>query len=295
MKRIIISLISFFALSQLAASAQNSDRLFPYPQPPEDMQNLYERCNYIVYKFWEPADFKSAFSARAKLNRTFGDWLSYMPYASADTVRLAVDRLHERIKKSGQQSYDIAKMAEAWLYSDTAQYRSDELYSMFVDAAVSNKKIPSDKREYFSRQKLILDNSSIGKAVPDLELTKPDGTTTTFAADTSSFTLLFVYEPDCVDCSFARVRLSADMILNQLNVAGIVRIISLYAGQPDADFVKAADEFPKEWLNVASPLAADYIDMRMKPAIYYLDKGHKIIGKELSVDNILEAFRKLIK
>ncbi|MDE5553681.1 MAG: DUF5106 domain-containing protein, partial [Muribaculaceae bacterium] len=201
MKKLFLT-ISVCIISALQTiSAQQPDQLFPYPQPPEDMTNLYERCNYLVYKFWDQCDIKSAFSKKAKLNAAFGDWLGFMPYASADTVYMAIDNFHKSIKKSGEHSLAIAKMAENWLYSDTARYRSDELYGKFVDAAVANKKIPAADRQYFEKQKLIIDNSSVGKLVPDIELTLADGTKTSFAADTSAYTVLFIYEPDCLDCT----------------------------------------------------------------------------------------------
>lgn len=294
MKRLLLIISLSVTLSSIAI-AQSDNRLFPYPEPPKDMTNLYERCNYLVYKFWDQCNIKSAFSTKSKLNTAFGDWLGFMPYASADTVYLAIENFHKLFRKSGEQSYEIAKMAETWLYSDSAQYRSDELYSRFVDEAVANKKIPAEKRRYFERQKKILDNSSVGKIVPDINLTKADGSKTSFFADSSSYTILFIYENDCFDCSLARVRLSADMVVNQLNDAGIVRVVSLYNGEPDAEFSTAVTAFPEKWINVASGETDSYFDIRVKPAIYYLDKDHKIIGKELSVDNILDAFRKLIK
>lgn len=295
MKKLISFIFAIIVLSSNIISAQTENRLFPYPEPPKDMTNLYERCNFLVYKFWDQCNIKSAFSAKAKLNSAFGDWLGFMPYASADTVYMAIDKFHDSFKKNGKQALEIAKMAESWLYSDTAKYRSDELYSRFVDAAVANKKIPSEDRKYFEAQKLILDNSSVGSKIPDIELIKEDGTKTSFYADSADYTLLIIYEGDCIDCSFARVRLSADMVLNQLNDGGIVRIISLYAGEPDAAFSEAVAPYPKTWLNVASPETAKYFEMRHKPAIYYLDKEHKVLGKDLVVDNILEAFRTLMK
>lgn len=295
MKKILLTISACVVFIAQSVMAQNDSKLFPYPEPPKDMTNLYERCNFLVYKFWDQCNIKAAFSKRAKLNEAFGDWLSFMPYASADTVYIAIDNFHKSFKKSGEQSLAIAKMAEAWLYSDTAQYRSDELYGRFVDEAAANKKIPAEERRYFEVQKKILDNSSVGKMVPDIELTKADGTKTSFYADSAEFTLLFVYPKDCLDCSFARVRLSADMVINQLNEAGIVRVVSLYAGEPDASFFTAATSFPEKWLNVASPQTEEYFDMRIKPALYYLDKEHRIIAKDLSVDNIITAFQKLIK
>ena len=104
-----------------------------------------------------------------------------------------------------------------------------------------------------------------------------------------------IYRPDCIDCNFARVRLSADMVLNQLNDGGVVRVMSLYAGEPDAEFAAAVTAFPDKWLNVAAPEVEKYFDIREYPALYYLDKDHRIIGKDLKVENILKAFQSLIK
>ncbi len=298
MKRILLIFVVLSSLVSLTTrlSAQDfSDRLFPYPEPPKDMVNLYERCNYLVYKFWDQCDLKSALSSKAKLNKAFGDWLGFMPYASADTVRLAIDNFHKSFKKNGKLALEVARMAESWLYSDTAAYMSDELYGLFVDAAVANKKLPAEDRQHYESQKLILDNSSEGSQLPDLKLTAADGTVTSFYADSAVNTLLMVYPPDCLDCSFARVRLSADMVLNQLNDQGVVRVVTLYAGEPDAAFAKAVANFPPKWINVASAETERYFDMRIKPSLYYLDKDHKIIGKHLNVDNILEAFRSMIK
>lgn len=298
MKKILLIFVSLFAIASApvkVAAVDEADRLFPYPEPPKDMMNLYERCNFLVYKFWDQCNLKSAMSSKAKLNAAFGDWLSFMPYASADTVYLAIDNFHKMFKKDGKLALEIARMAEGWLYADTAAYMSDELYSRFVDAAVANKKIPADERRRFETQKLIIDNSSVGSLLPDITLTAADGSTTSFYADSVDNTLLFVYPPDCLDCSFARVRLSADMVLNQLNDQDVVRVVTLYAGEPDAQFASTVSSFPANWINVASPETERYFDMRFKPSIFYLDKDHRIIGKHLKVDNILEAFRSLIQ
>ena len=59
---------------------------------------------------------------------------------------------------------------------------------------------------------------------------------------------------------------SADMVINQLNDGGIVRVVSLFAGEPDASFLTAVTSFPENWLNVASPQTGEYFDMRVKPA-----------------------------
>lgn len=294
MKKLILVITAFLALGTGQLRAQNETTLFPYPQVPQDMANLYDRCNFLVDKFWERCNFKSAMSSRAKLNKAFGDYIGFMPYATVDTVYMSIDRLMENVRKSGDQAEVFGEMAEAWLYSDTAQYRSDELYYRFLNHTAVNKKIPAETRRRFEAQKRILDSSRVGATLPDIELTKADGSKTTMAADTSDFTLLFIYSPDNFNCTLARTRLAADMVLNQLNDAGIVRVVSLYAGAPDASFSEAVSAMPSGWINVASPVAGEYFDLRYFPAIYYLDRNKKVLGKNLDVDNILAAFRTLM-
>ncbi len=295
MKRLIYTISVFLLITFFKVSAADVNQLFPYPEPPAEMTNLYQRCNFLVDKFWEKCDLKGAFSSRAKLNSAFRDWLSFMPYASADTVYQSIDRFNQHFKKDGQRAAIVAKMAEGWLYSDTASYPSDELYSRFVDAAVANKKIDSDIRKHYEAHKLILDNSSVGRVIPDIKLTRADGFTTTFSADSADYTLLLVYNPGSIDAKFARVRLSADMVLNQLNNQGVVRVVTLCNGPADTSFAVEAAAMPEKWLNVASEETSKYFDMRLDPTIYYLDKDHRIIGKHLMVDNILEAFRSMIQ
>ena len=35
------------------------DPLFDYPSPPEDMQNLHDRSNYVMDPFWDPLNVKT--------------------------------------------------------------------------------------------------------------------------------------------------------------------------------------------------------------------------------------------
>lgn len=296
MKKLFLTISTFLiVVCNFNVSAADDGKLFPYPEPPEEMVNLYQRCNFFVDKFWEKCDLKGAFSSRAKLNTAFKDWLSFMPYASADTVYQAIERFNNNFKKDGQRAAIVAQMAEGWLYSDTASYQSDELYSKFVDATLANKKISSEVRKHYEAHKLILDNSSVGSTLPNIKLTRPDGSTTTFADDSTEYTLIMVYNPGSLDSRFARVRLSTDMVLNQLNDQNVVRVVTLRNGPADATFAVEATTMPENWLNVASEETSKYFDMRLDPMIYYVDKNHKIIGKQLSVDKILEAFRSMIK
>ncbi len=65
---------------------------------------LRERCNFIVYHFWERADFKKVFERPEGLNAAFGDWISFMPYCAADTAHLAIKNLLKDVSKDSKNS-----------------------------------------------------------------------------------------------------------------------------------------------------------------------------------------------
>lgn len=292
MRKIIYPLLTALVLiCSLTVSGQRSDKLFPYPEPPEDITNFYERCTFLVDKFWERCNFKSAFSSKNKLNEAFGDWVSFMPYASGDTVHIAVDRLLETVKKSGDYTLDVARMAERWLYSDSADFVSEEVYLPFAKAAASHKKISSDVRAYYARQTRIIENSAIGAGFPDIKLTLADGTERSALGDSTAYTLVLVASPDCFDCSMARVRLSADPAINGLIEAGLLKVVYVVSGG-SADDVSSC---PASWIAGSSARLDDTIDLSGNPMIYYLDKDNKVLAKNIPVDNVLRAFSNLYK
>ena len=131
-----------------------------------------------------------------------------MPYASADTVYLAIDNFHKIFRKSrANNHWRSLKWPRHGCIPTPRNFVPTNCTVVLSTRQWSTKKIPAEERRYFEAQKKILDNSSVGRKVPDIELTKADGTKTSFYADSAEFTLVFVYPPDCMDCSFARVRL----------------------------------------------------------------------------------------
>ena len=110
MKKFFSSILILFALvsglSQRAEAA--SGDLFIYPVAPDTMMALQPRCDYIVSRFWDRCNFGTAFTKPDKLNRAFGDWISIMPHATADTVHHAIDRLMARFVKKGPETLQLA-------------------------------------------------------------------------------------------------------------------------------------------------------------------------------------------
>lgn len=289
MKRFFISIIIAAGIC-IGATAQTDGKLFPYPVVPDDLERLDERCDYLVSHFWDRCNFKQAFSSLNKLNDAFGDFLPPVPYATADTVHAAINRLLANVKKSPDHTLKLAQIAERWLYADSAEFSSEEIYLPFAKAVATNKKINGAERARFEQQVRLIESSGLGFNVPDLTFTTVDGSKLSIGQLTAPNILIFINDPDCDDCALARVRISADINANRMIENGILQIVSLYPEEPDDNWRQAAASYPSNWIVGAMADADLYFSMHSSPQFFYLDGNHKVVAKDFPIENLLKAF-----
>ena len=270
------------------ASGASGD-LFPYPAPPDTMMALQPRCDFIVSRFWNRCNFDQAMRSPEKFNRAFGDWISIMQHASADTVHASIDRLLDKFAKKGPETLQLATMAENWLYSDTASILSEEIYLPFARAAANHKKISKADKARFKMHQSVIETSGLNATLPNLEFIRPDGTKGHLDEVNSGSVLIFINDPDCSDCNLARVRLSADYNAKQLIERGELSIVSIYPDEPNDEW--RAVSYPDTWTVGAMPDADLYFDLRSSPTFLFLNSRHKVLVKDMDLDYLLGAFR----
>lgn len=124
MKKILYTILLTLSAIIVTVPAKTAEPLFSYPIPPDSMQYLQQRCDYIISRFWDRCNFDRAIREPERFNTDFGAWVNIMPHASSDTVFTAIDNLLGRFaKKNGDITLRLAQMAENWLYSDA--FRTD--------------------------------------------------------------------------------------------------------------------------------------------------------------------------
>lgn len=289
MKRIasyILVLIAIFG----SGFNLRADNLFIYPTPPDSMELLQNRCDYIVSRFWDRCKFNYALLHPEEFHKSFGDWLAVMPYASADTVHSSIESLTSRFEKKGPEMEAIAQMARNWLYDDTASFRSDELYLPFAEAAANNKKLKKEIRQAYAIDAQILRSTMPGKRVPGVDVEFVDGSKGTLDDIKSGSLLLFFDDPNDVYCVRPRVLLDTDQATRALVESGELTIVDIYAGDANAVWREHASKLPKSWTAVAMPKANEYFDFRIKPQLMYLNGNHVVKFKDMDLDALLNAF-----
>lgn len=294
MKKLFFFISAFIALFINDIKAQQPEHPFLYPVPPESLETLQERTSFLVEHFWDRCNLKSIFASRKNFEQAMDDYFSFMPYADSAVVFNSVDNFIKEVKKSGPNTLTMVEVARAKLYSDSAEYLSDELYLPFARAAVNASGINKELKSAYQLEISQLENSLVGKKVAPFTMTLRDGSKKDIDEITDSYVLIFFDEPDNFDNTMARVRLSTDYSLNDLIKSGYVKVISLYAGQPDATWRDRTADYPDNWIIAASPQAVTLFDQRVKPTFYYLNKEHQILSKTLEADNLVDAFRTVL-
>lgn len=290
-KRFFIGLV--MSVSAVGACSAASGDLFPYPVPPEGVDNLYDRCDWIITRFWNQCDFKSAFSRQEALNATFGDWVGFMPYAHADTVHVAINRLLERLRKQPNQLLGVARMAENWSYCDTAPIFSEEIYYPFAAAVAANNKISAADRARFEHHMRIIDNTRINQPITHLEWVDRQGQAASISSVRTQMIVVMFNNSDCDECALARVRLSADINMQALIRAGILTMVCLEPTDASDQWRSAAQSLPDNWVVGASADADEWFPLRQSPEIYLLDSRHKVLAKGITVDGLIAAMYQL--
>lgn len=285
MKRLLILIISFIAVMPgLMAQSQSP---FPYPQVPDTLGSLQARSDYLLIHFWDKADIKKLTNDTTALNEAFADYVTFMPYATSDTVKTSITNLLGRLKNDPKTILAFVKSAEKNMFSPESSVKADQAYMLFTRAVLSNKKInPKEKNRYVDQVKM-LNSSQLGSMILPLSYTTRHGADHQLYEQPGEFKLLYFHGPDNAD-TMTELRLQTDAALSALSKDGRVKIFDLYVGNPEQALSKNMEEFPYEWEVGWAPNAPSVIDLRTLPTFYLLDGENKIMGRDMSIDAVLQ-------
>lgn len=285
MKKIIISLLFIIATLPIYAD----DIFFQYPQAPENLTTLSQRANYVVEHFWDKCNLKSAFSSRDKMTKAFRDYITYMQFAAKDTTISSINNLIKTVQKTPKNMLTLGEIAEETLYGDSAMFWSDELYLYFANAVINTKKLSKAEKARYKHHSTVLTNSMVGSKLPNFTFTTPKGEKVEFDSVNAPAIILFFNDIECADCQLAKVRLATNINLNKLIDKGIIKIVTIYPGEPSKEWETEVESYPNNWIIGANEDIYDMFDMRTSPTIYQLDDKHTIIAKNLNVEGIISV------
>lgn len=295
MKKIILTIILGSLLAS-TASAQNTgnSQFFELPKIPAELENIHDRTDYLIEHYWDFCDLDKAFSSRDKMAEAFDTYISLMPIATVNTVYSVVPAFMKKISKKPANVLFIGELAESKLYSDSATFPNDELFVLFANEIINNKKVDKNSKLRYQHLVQVLTGSCEGAIVPPFEYTDLLGNKGTFAVDTTRVgTILFINDPDCDNCSRARLRLDTDILTRRMIENGKIDLYNIFPADGDADWIEQSMNLPKEWHTVASEQVNELFDMRMMPMFYVINPNGVILLKTPDVNAIIRIMAEL--
>ena len=284
MKRIIsiliLTLIFWQSNSLEAQSVVEIPPLFEYPNAPEEMESLEEKCNYLVKNFWNNFDFKTKQPIdQYALNEAFSVYVTPMRYSNTKEVDQSVDKLISKISGNPILLLQFTKAAEENLYGPRADFWSDTLYLKFLDAIIKNKKIKDNRKTKYLKQESALRKSSEGSLAPTFDFTDINGDKKTYFP-MSTPTLLIFGDPDNTDWRLARLKMDSNYRLEEAIDKGKLNILYILP-QETENWQRIVSNYNPKWTIGASKEVSGIYDIRLDPSIYFIGSDGKIQNKYL--------------
>ncbi len=297
-KMMVAAAVAVMAVAPFAmASGQDAQSqpqapktLFKYPVAPDTISTLEGRTNYIVSKFWDNYNLSKPIQDSIGFDGAFRDYITFFKYAHRNIVFSSIKNFMNKAQSNTPNSIMIMEIAEKALYAPGAEYWSDEAYLPFAKSFVESKKVKSIYKERYKSQIKKIEHSLQGAVASDFSFTKPDKSKMKLSEITDKWILIFFNDPDCDDCSIARLRLGTDVTINKQIDEGRLVVLSIYPGSYSKEWANQAGSYPDKWLTGASEEVEDNYDIRFSPSFYLLDKDHKIVSKNMNLDEVKNMF-----
>ncbi len=258
--------------------------MFEYPVAPDTCATLESRCNYVVSNFWEKFDISRPIKDEKGLMKSFHDYISFFKYAHSTIVKSSIRNFLFKASSNTANLKKIGMAAEYMLYGPYAEYWSDEVYVEFASFLAESTRLSKEERNHYKRQIDVIHKNMLGQVFPDLELVTSKGKVKLSSID-SEVILLFVVD-NSIPSSTERVRLSTDLAVNSLVEKKTFTVVQLYMGKADNAWLSSQ---PENWVSGYCEQAASLVDARFFPSCFLIDKEHKLLDKNLTVNEIKEA------
>lgn len=308
MSKIKIILLSLTMLAPAAAEAQDNqpqeqeekqllvlDPLFEYPSTPDEIE-WKDRSNWLMEHFWDNFDTNQNAVGQIQLNHAFKTWCVPLRLADKNVALESAHKLIKRVEKNPTLLLQLTKAAEYNIYDPaTAEIWADDFYIPFLEALVSNKKVPKLQKPRYAMQLERLKNSAFGAQLPAFSYRDRTGLPAKF--DTGQKYMIVEFgDPDCNECQMTRIELKLnDVVSRYINEGKLGLAFILPDADPaDTDWMESVSDYPDNWTVGAAEDLDTKLDLKLTPSLYLLSPQGLILQKNSDVKSVVLALEELL-
>ena len=281
----IFAFASMLLLGVDAMAQEEPDALFEYPVAPDTCSTLESRSNYVIAHFWDSFDLAKPITNDLSLIRTFRDYADLFKYGHRTVVMSSIRDLMFKLRSNTANLSKVGHVAEAVLFGPNADYWSDEVYSEFAKSLAASSGLRKEEREYYQNQLGRISQCQEGMPLEDEYVDALTGSKAKLS-ELQGNLFLVVFLDSSIDSSIDRTRLVTDIRLQEVVDAGQITVVCLHEGKPAADW---AGSMPEKWVKGYATGIPYRLDVRAVPGCYMLDEEHKIMHKNITVEDFKAA------
>lgn len=268
-----ITLIVIFLMAMtLQAQAQED---FPYPSVPAELTTPEKRADYVVRHYWDNIDFSDTtlIHRPGMIEQGFVNFIDLLPRLGK-LERIGWEIFAQKAIGSNATFGNYMKsLAERYLYTATSPMRNDSLYCHLLEAINQQTSTPEEEKEQNRFLIINLNKNKVGDVATDFEYTDEKGEKHHLHDATATYTLLYMYDPDCETCHEVESQMEKEPLLHPSTIDS--------GGESRAKIT-----IIKVNAMVRKDLWKSYF-FRSFPALYLLDKDKRVVLKDTELNKIV--------
>ncbi len=286
---LIISVLCFSSCSK--AQVQEEKTAFRLPDVPDELQSPEERAAYLCLHYWDHYDFAdTALISRPEITeQAFVDFISILPYAANASV--SVDTLYSRAGADRMMLDHFMLLASKYLYEPNSPMHNEELHIHVLRALVKHPLLSEEERGRERHRLELAMRNRPGDMATDFSFMRRDGSTSTLYKQKAVPTIVYFNDPECEDCQRVKeILATSEELATRLNNGTLALLSVCVEGKTSA---WSSSVSPAGWTDSCDPemtlTAESLYDLKAMPTLYLLDAEKRVVLKDASVEEILEA------
>lgn len=281
-------------VSCLHAQQGAEPEVFRLPDIPDILIAPKERATYLAVHYWDHFNFTdtSLISKPEITEQAFVDFISILPYT--EKAATAVDTLFHRASAKKEILYHFISLGDMYLYEPNSPMHNEELYILMLRSLLKTPGLDEADKERPRHLLKIAQKNRPGDVAADFTYRTRDGSSRRLSEIKADYVVLYFNDPDCADCQRVKEALLSSRTLNRLMDSGQLRLLSVCVEGKTPAWEKAI--FPVLWIDgydEGKQLTRGQVyDLKAMPTLYLLDRGKRVILKDVSAEKIEEWLSK---
>lgn len=257
---LIMSILLIFPLSKASAQAE-----FPYPAIPDTIRQVQERAAYLAKHYWDNFNFADTLQLEDKemAEQGFVNFIDILARFDQHIAVEGISAFSTQAYSNPQAKDKFESLIEHYYENPQSPLRNDRIYALFLQKMAELPCFDEVEKERIDFKLKAANKNLPGSTAINLTFKGEDGKKHQLSEYKDTQVILYLYDPECENCHKVTAWLKQQSIpasIKMLRIVADMHISSLYS-------VKAM------------------------PTIYLLDKGNKVILKDCTPEQLIEAIQ----